>query len=122
MRKIVACSLGFIIVMICTTGCDVFDDINSVKDNVSCTTTKQYLDKSGYAYYVEGTCVNNSSSDYDYLQVEYICYDKDGNNLGTALDNTNNLLGNQSWKFKAMFLGSEGKKVKNCDYHEVTGW
>lgn len=32
-----------------------------------------------------------------YCQIEFICYDKDNNNLGTAIDNTNNLLGYQTW-------------------------
>lgn len=91
----------------------------ATKPNVSCTISKQY--KSSYSYYIEGVCKNDGSKDYNYLQVEFICYDKDGYNLGTAWDNTNNLLSGESWKFKAMFLGDE-KSVKKCEYHEVTGW
>lgn len=91
----------------------------ATKPNVSCTISKQY--KSSYSYYIEGVCKNDGSKDYNYLQVEFICYDKDGYNLGTAWDNTNNLLSGESWKFKAIFLGDE-KSVKKCEYHEVTGW
>lgn len=91
----------------------------ATKPNVSCKIDKQY--KSSYSYYIEGTCTNNGSKDYSYLQVEFICYDKDGYNLGTAWDNTNNLLKGQSWKYKAIFFGDE-KSVKKCEYHEVTGW
>ena len=44
-----------------------------------------------------------------YCQIEFICYDKDNNNLGTAIDNTNNLLENQTWNFKAMGLFTDSK-------------
>ena len=56
-----------------------------------------------------------------YCQIEFICYDKDGNNLGTAIDNTNNLLGYQTWQFKAMGLFTDSK-TDHCDFHEITGW
>lgn len=42
-----------------------------------------------------------------YCQIEFICYDKDGNNLGTAIDNTNNL-----WEIKH---GS----LKQWDYLQI---
>ena len=42
-------------------------------------------------------------------------------NLVTALDNTNNLLANQTWKYKAMFMDQDGDKVDHCDYHEIIG-
>lgn len=117
------CSIG---ILLFTSGCDIdtyIDELEeSTKPNVTCNVDKQYGDKYGYSYYIEGTCTNNSDKDYDYLQIEFICYDKDGNNLGTALDNTNNLLGGQTWKYKAMSLSSDDSKVDHCDYHEVTGW
>lgn len=56
-----------------------------------------------------------------YCQIEFICYDKDNNNLGTAIDNTNNLLENQTWNFKAMGLFTDSK-TDHCDFHEITGW
>ena len=37
------------------------------------------------------------------------------------MDNTNNLLGNQTWKYKAMFIG-ENNTVDHCDFHKVSGW
>ncbi len=84
------------------------------------TITDKYYD--GFSYYIEGTVKNNRDKNYSYVQIEFICYDKDGNNLGTAIDNTNNLLGNQTWKFKAMAFFSDEDKVDHCDFHEVTGW
>ena len=127
MKKKIFWVISIILVMICITGCDFMDNLDktiedSTKPNVSCTTEKQYLDIYGYSYYIEGKCINNGSKDYNYLQVEYICYDKAGNNLGTAFDNTNNLLSGQTWKFKAMALISDDNKIDHCDYHEVTGW
>ncbi len=127
MKKIIFSIISIFLFVMFANGCDIFDDIDKsiediTKPKVSCTTTKQYRDKYGYSYYIEGKCVNNGSKDYDYLQVEYICYDKEGNNLGTALDNTNNLLAGQSWKFKAISLVSNAKSIDHCDFHEVSGW
>lgn len=84
--------------------------------------TKQYADEYGVSYYIEGSVKNNKDKDYSYVQIEFVCYDVDGNNLGSAVDNTNNLLGNQTWKFKAMAMFSDAKNVDHCDYHEITGW
>ena len=84
--------------------------------------TKQYKTSYNISYYIEGKVTNESDKDYSYVQIEFICYDKEGNNLGTAMDNTNNLLGNQTWKFKAMAMISDVKSIDHCDYHEITGW
>lgn len=95
---------------------------SSNKEKFSYTVDKSYADDYGIGYYIEGVVTNKTDKDYSYVQIEFICYDKDGNNLGTAIDNTNNLLGNQTWKYKAMFMGSDGKEVDHCDYHETTSW
>ena len=127
MKKSFLFLTGILLFVIFSTGCDLIDEVDksieeSTKPKVTCTTEKQYRDKYGYSYYIEGKCVNNGTKDYDYLQVEYICYDKEGNNLGSALDNTNNLLAGQSWKFKAMDMVSDDDIIDHCDFHEVTGW
>lgn len=93
---------------------------NSKSERFSYTVDNQYSD--GFGYYLEGIVTNQTDKDYSYVSIEFICYDADGNNLGTALDNTNSLLANQTWKYKAMFLGTEGKTVDHCDYHETTSW
>lgn len=89
------------------------------KEKFTYTISNQYSDS--FSYYIEGTVTNNRDKDYSYLQIEFVCYDKDGNNLGTAIDNTNNLLANQTWKYKAMLFSSD-TKVDHCDYHDITGW
>ena len=126
MKKIL---LAFIVVIsiVLLEGCSFMDDIDetiedSTKPKVTCEVEKQYKDRYGYSYYIEGTCTNNGTKDYDYIQVECICYDKEGNNLGTAIDNMNNLLENQKWKFKATAFVDDVKKIDHCDFYEVTGW
>ncbi len=83
------------------------------------TVTDEYNDT--FSHYIEGTVKNNRDQNYSYVQIEFICYDKDGNNLGTAIDNTNNLLSQQTWKFKAMGMFTDST-ADHCDFHEVTGW
>lgn len=70
--------------------------------------------------YIEGSIQNNTSNDYSYVQVNFILYDEAGNQVGTALDNINNLKANGTWKFKAAFLTD--KKVFKYELAEITGW
>ena len=80
------------------------------------TVTNEY--NNSFSHYIEGTVKNNRDKDYSYVQIEFICYDKDGNNLGTAIDNTNNLLGQQTWKFKAIGLFTDVKIISNFSLSE----
>ncbi|MBP5683848.1 MAG: hypothetical protein J6X02_01155 [Bacilli bacterium] len=93
---------------------------STTKEKFSYTVDKQY--ESTFSYYIEGIVTNNRDKDYSYVQIEFICYDKAGNSLGTALANTNNLLGNKTWKYKALLLNTSDDKVDHCDFHEITGW
>lgn len=92
------------------------------KEKFSYEITNSYSDDYGFAYYIEGIVKNNKDKNYSYVQISFNCYDVDGNNLGTAMDNTNNLLGNETWKFKAMAMFSDAENVDHCDFYEVTGW
>ena len=76
------------------------DGSSSNKEKFSYTVDKSYAGDYGIGYYIEGVVTNKTDKEYSYVQIEFICYDKDGNNLGTAIDNTNNLLGKQTWKYK----------------------
>ena len=82
--------------------------------------TNEYTDSIG-AHYIEGTVKNSNDKEYSYVQIEFVCYDKDGNNVGTALANTNNLGSNESWKFKAMLMSTSGE-ADHCDFKEITSW
>lgn len=92
---------------------------NEKQEKFTYTITSEY--DSTFSHYIEGTVINNRGKDYSYVQIEFICYDKDGNNLGTAIDNVNNLLGHQTWKFKAMGMFTDDT-ADHCDFHEINGW
>lgn len=92
------------------------------KEKFSYTIESAYVGDYNMGYYIEGIVTNNTDKEYSYVQIEFVCYDSAGNNLGTALDNTNHLLGNQTWKYKAVFLDTDGSSVDHCDYHEITSW
>ena len=76
-------------------------------------------DSSEFAYYVYGT-LTNIKKDVDYIQILIPVYDKNGNKLGDAMANCNNLKKGETWRFKAMALedgiAKFGKDV------EVTGF
>ena len=116
-----------VIIIVASSGGDDMESSSSgnsgttnSSEKFSYTIDDSYSD--GYGYYIEGIVTNNKDKDYSYVQIEFVCYDASGNNLGTAIDNTNNLLGNETWKFKAMGLFTDGKTVDHCDFREVTGW
>ena len=71
-----------------------------------------------FASYIQGTLV--ADKDYDYLQIEIPCYDSNGNNIGSALANVNNLKEGETWKFEAMIFNKISKySLQNA---EVTGF
>ena len=117
-RIIIGVIIGLIIIAAIASGSG---SSNTTEEKFDYEITSQYADEYGFSYYVEGTVKNNKDKDYSYVQIEFVCYDSDGNNLGTAVDNTNNLLGNQTWKFKAIGLFTN-QTVDHCDYHEITSW
>ena len=76
-------------------------------------------DSSEFAYYVYGTLTNNKK-DVDYIQILIPVYDKNGNKLGDAMANCNNLKKGETWRFKAMAL--EDGIAKFGKDIEVTGF
>ena len=56
----------------------------------------------GFATYITGTLI--ADRDYSYVQILIPCYDADGNKLGDAVANVNNLNKGESWKFEAMSI------------------
>jgi hypothetical protein len=59
--------------------------------------------------------------DYSYLQIEIPCYDSEGNKVGTALANINNVNKGETWKFEAIDLSGSATKY-SINKAEVTGW
>ena len=74
-----------------------------------------------FAVYLSGVIKNNSGKDCTYVQVTFNLYDKDGNQIGTALDNINNLEKDGTWKFKAMGMGESGE-VDSYKLAEIVGY
>jgi len=86
------------------------------------TITEEELDTSNpYNVVVRGILTNNTDRDYSYLQVEYILYDADGNQVGSALANVNNLKAGGSWKFEASSLKG-ADEVAGYELADVTGF
>ena len=57
-----------------------------------------------YSTRIIGTFV--ADRDYSYVQILIPCYDSEGNKVGDALANVNNLNKGDSWKFEALSLDS----------------
>ncbi|MBM6757012.1 DUF3426 domain-containing protein [Collinsella tanakaei] len=74
-----------------------------------------------YAATITGMLTNNTDSDKKYIQVEYVLYDADGAQIGTALANTNNLKAGGSWKFEA-FSTVAPDEVASFERADVTGF
>ena len=72
-----------------------------------------------FATYISGVIKNNSGKDCTYVQITFNLYDEDGNQIGTALDNINNLEKDGTWKFKAMGMGDGAASYKLA---EITGF
>ena len=70
--------------------------------------------------YIQGEIKNNTDKEYSYVQVTFNLYDKDGSQLGTAVDNINYLEPNATWKYKAIGLVTE--KVDSYKFVEIIGW
>ena len=83
------------------------------------TIEKGAYDSSGFAFYVTGTLTNNKK-DVDYIQVLIPVYDKNGNKLGDAIANCNNLEKGETWRFEAMAI--EDGIAKYSKNAEVTGF
>lgn len=82
---------------------------------------RQYPGDYSIGYYVEGTVKNETYKDYDYVQISFKCYDHDGYSIGTALANTTDLEGYETWRYKAVGFFSS-TDVDHCEFDEITNW
>ena len=71
----------------------------------------------GYALYIEGTVTNNSGRDLSYVQILIPTYDADGNKVGSAIANVNNLKDGETWKFEA--IDSSGGVDYDAENYEL---
>ena len=68
----------------------------------------------------KGLIRNNTNKEMEYVQIEITLYDAENNQIGSALDNTNNLKAGGGWKFTAISLDN-AKEFDHYEY-EITGW
>lgn len=67
--------------------------------------TEEAVDTSNpYSTKITGKLTNNSGRDVGYIQVEYVIYDAEGNQVGTGWANTNNLKAGGTWKYEAITM------------------
>lgn len=62
--------------------------------------------------FITGTIQNTCSRTLSYAQVSYILLDGDGNQVGSAWDNINNLEGGKTWKFDAIVMEDTATNYK----------
>ena len=78
------------------------------------------LDKETYATYVNGYVKNNTDKAITtYVQITFDALDKEGNNLGTCLANTNTIDASGKWKFRAICSG--GNDIDKVRLKKITG-
>ena len=68
---------------------------------------------------IVGVVKNNTDKDYSYLQISFTLYDIDGNVVGTAFANVNNIKAGGTWRFEAMFFEDN---AATWELDEITGW
>lgn len=73
-----------------------------------------------YTTYAVGKITNNTSRTMNYMQVEIGLYDADGNVVGSAFDNVNNIGPGETWSFKALIWDTSG--VATFRVNGVTGF
>ena len=82
----------------------------------------EYNEYLGWSAKVRGTLVNNTSKTYSYVQIEFSIYDAAGNNLGTALDNVNNIAPGDKWSFTANLFDFPSNKPASFKLVDITAW
>lgn len=93
--------LGVIIITIFSSGSGNIDK----QDSYYFIETPTLIEEKNDYYsikYIVGVLKNNDVSKTNYVQVTFNLYDKEGNVIGTALDNINTIEPNGTWKFKAI--------------------
>ena len=123
--------IGFVVLMVgCaalfSTGVDTATEMGTETkvENNSAEAKYEFVEEpkmveKDYSTYIVGTIKNNSGMEKGYIEVTFTLYDANGNNIGTALANTNNLKDGGTWKFEAIALEND---VKSFELDEVSGF
>ena len=80
------------------------------------------IEKDSFSSYVTGVLKNNTDKEKPYVQITIPAYDANGNKVGDALANVKDLKPNSTWKFKAMYIGSEKNVTFKTEELKVSGF
>ena len=128
--------LGVVFVLLLLVSCFAEDteESNSVSTSPQVITEQQekeekeadyifieepHITHDGYWNHIEGIVQNNTGKDLDYVQVSFTVYDVDGNVLGSAFANANNVKANGTWKFDALITDDN---YASFELDEISGW
>lgn len=78
-----------------------------------------YYEEEDKTFYILGTLTNNTSNYYDYIELEYIVYDEEGNILGNASTTLNQLKKGKSWRFKIAYDEIDAKEVSSFELSNI---
>lgn len=93
----------------------------SIQEQEKFTLVSDEKTSDGYGVtYIQGEIKNNTEKTYSYVQVTFNLYDASGAQIGTAMDNINNLEAKGTWKYKALAYVTED--VASYKFVEITGW
>jgi len=116
--KILLAGIG-IIVILGALG-SLFGDKTDKEKDVSTNAPAPIVEEKKAKYEVlEEKIEEDSGKDVSYVQIEINLYDKDGNQIGSTLDNVNNLEKDGVWSFKAIMLEDNAASYKIKD---ITGF
>ena len=76
---------------------------------------KVRFERDEIATYVHGVIENRGAGDLSYAQIQFTIANAAGEQVGTAVANTNNLRSGARWRFKAVMLDSPDGRVKISD-------
>lgn len=65
--------------------------------------------------YIQGTIKNNSTEEYDYVEVEAVLYNDEGVQVGDTFTNTTNLSSGGKWKFEMTILQEDATQYEIVD-------
>ncbi len=82
----------------------------------------EYSEYLGYSATITGVAKNTSNKNYSYVSVEFSVYDTNGNNLGTAIANINNLSSGDTWQFEANLFSFPSSRPTSYKLVDITAW
>lgn len=122
------CLFGCLIavILICSvtvfSGCIDFASTESYEIVDGPTLQVEYTQYLGYTATVIGCLENKTSIEYSYASITFGLFDKNGVQIGTALDNINYLQPNGRWSFKAVSLGAFDVKPVSAKLVNIDMW